>query len=234
MKHKERPVPDERVQKAWTALSARFYFVLLAALVMVGAVVWTQTGRWLSALPEMLGLAVGVIAALFFLTSGKAWRGKDEAVSERRNISLHAAFFLMNWVTYIAVFAMYFIDRDNGGWHLFALFMVAVVYFARRILAARCGLILYKTEQARRRGDRYYLWGSVILGALTAGMSMICLVLLGIFGWVTAVIAVAGGGLTGWLFWRYYRWLIAMSEKAADAEVAGAEKELETNGKTEN
>ena len=47
--------------------------------------------------------------------------------------------------------------------------------------------------------------------------------LLGGMGWLPLIIAAVIGTLMGWLFWRYYRWLIRMSEKAAEQELAEAE-----------
>lgn len=223
MKNEVRPVADERIQKAWTKLSACFFYILAAVLLAMGALCWTQTGCWYTALPEMIGLAVGLGAAAFSLTAGKAWRGRDEAVSERRWISLHASFFLMNWTAYLAIFIAAFVDRAHSSWYLLSMLAAAVVYFARRILAARSGLILYKTPEQRKRGDRRFLWASIGLGVFTGAVTLVPFALLGGMGWLPLVIAAVIGTLMGWLFWRYYRWLIRMSEKAADQELAEAE-----------
>lgn len=225
MKRKEHFETDERIQRAWTALSARFYFVLLAAEIALGAVKWTQTGEWLAALPEMIGTAVGAGAAVLFLTAGKAWLGRDEAVSQRRCLSLHAAFFYMFWVTYIAIFVVYFVNRQNHVWHLLSMTVVGAVYFARRILAAKCGLILHSNGDHKRRSTRWFRNASIILGIGCAAMFAGLWLLMRMENWWLLAFAVVWGLLLGWLFWRYYLWLVKTSEKKADEQLAAAEAE---------
>ena len=227
MKQKFSMAADERIQQAWTALSARFFFVLLAVLAALGALLWSQTGRWTVALPEMLGAAVGVASAILGVTAGKAWSGRDEAVSQRRCVSLHVAFFLMNWTAYGAIFVMYFVDWQGRLWQLLALTVVAAVYFTRRILAAKCGLILYSTAEQRRQGDRWFLWASVGLSVVLMGVGAAILVVRGLAGWLPVAVLIGMGAAVGMIFWGYYRWLIRMSARAAEAQVAQAEEEAD-------
>lgn len=223
MKRKEHLVTDERIQRAWTALSARFFFVLSAALAVLIVLKWLQVGQWLTILPELIGLAVGTGAAVSFLSAGKAWRGSDEAVAQRRCVCLHASFFYMHWAVFAAVFVMYFLDRPNRLWHLLAMAVVAGVYFARRILAARCGLILYNSGEQKRRSARWFRNASIALGVLCAAIGVVIFLVQGRAGWLPMMAAIAWGLLTGWLFWRYYQWLVRLSERQADMQVEEAE-----------
>lgn len=215
--------PDERIQKAWSQLSAKFYFVLAAAQLAMLGLKLALCDSWKAATPEIVALAIGALVTVIYLTAAHAWTGRDEAVTSFRNLTLHTAYFLTNWAAFAGLFVGRMIDKGNGGMHSLGLIVLAAVYITRRIMASRQGLILYRTEAERAAGDRKMLLGAIVLGVLYFGVVLAGSAIIGVFGWVAALIGAALGALTGWGYWRYYRWLLRRSERAADAQLAAAE-----------